>query len=388
MSPTPSRSRIAVTRVSEPGPLPKPPLGFGKHFTDHIFWADQDDAGGWRDFRIVPISSLGLDIASGALQYGLSVFEGLKAHEYSRDRSIQLFRPEQHAARMTISAERLCLPPFPEDALVEACKALTKVDERFVPEAGAGALYLRPVLFATEGYLGVRPASRNALAILASPVDAYFGAGHALRLWAERELFCAAPGGVGSVKTGGNYALSLMAARRAAGRGFDQVLWLDSQEHRFLGEAGTMNVFVHLKGRMVTPPLDGTILAGVTRHSVITLLGDLGVPVEERPIDLDELLAASEKGELLEIFGSGTAAVISPIGEVAWEQASVKPRGGELIAHAEVVHRPPPSGRGARSPWLDGANRDPGRAFGRRRVRNRPDELARGRYTRRLTPWT
>ncbi len=202
-----------------------------------------------------------------------------------------------------------CRPIEPE-RLVAAMRALARVEQDSIPEATRGSLYLRPVLFASDEYLGVRPGTRHTLAILASPVDSYFGQDvRPLRLWAERELTRAAPGGLGAAKTGGNYAASLLAAQRAKQRGFDQVLWLDAVSHSYLEEVGTMNLFVHLKDRgVVTPPADGTILAGVTRDCCLTLLREWGIPTEERRLTLAELRAADASGELLEIFGTGTAA--------------------------------------------------------------------------------
>lgn len=320
-----------------PRQLPPGPLGFGKLFTDHVFLAEHTPESGWGDFAIIPRADVGVGLASGALQYGLSAFDGVKAYRTAQGR-LHLFRPDRHAARLAASAERLCMPPLEPARLIAALRALVRVEQDSVPDAARGSLYLRPTLFANDEYLGVRPGNLHTLAILASPVDSYFGQdSRPLRLWAERGLTRAAPGGVGAAKTGGNYAASLLAARDAKQRGYDQVLWLDAIEHRYVEEVGTMNLFVHFKSGVVTPPLDGTILAGVTRESCLTLLKEWGVPTEERRLTLDELLAAHRAGELLEIFGTGTAAVVAAVGEVAWATHKVSPIGGPIGERLKVA---------------------------------------------------
>jgi branched-chain amino acid aminotransferase len=314
-----------------PQKLPAGPLGFGKILTDHVLLAEHTPESGWSDVSIQPRVDVGVELAAGALQYGLSIFEGLKAYR-AKDGRLFLFRPDAHARRLAKSAARLCMPPFDEKRLVAAIRALTRVEQEMIPPAERGSLYIRPVIFASDEYLGVRPGNLHTLAILASPVESYFAQdARPLRLWAERELTRAAPGGVGEAKTGGNYAASLLAAQRAKHKGYDQVLWLDALEHRYLEEVGTMNLFIHLKSGVVTPPTEGTILKGVTRDSCMTLLREWGISVQERRITLDELEAASARGELLEVFGTGTAAVVAPVGEVAWEGGkSVRPSGGPV----------------------------------------------------------
>ncbi len=314
-----------------PTRLPPGPLGFGKLLTDHVFIGEHTAETGWGEFAIRPRSQVTVELASGAIQYGLSIFEGLKAYR-TADGRLHLFRPERHAERFAESARRLCMPPIEPARLVAAMRALARVEQDSIPDAERGSLYLRPVLFASDEYLGVRPGARHTMAILGSPVDSYFGQdARPLRLWAERELTRAAPGGLGAAKTGGNYAASLLAAQRAKQKGFDQVLWLDAIEHRYLEEVGTMNLFVHLKGSgLITPPADGTILAGVTRDCCLTILREWGIPTQERRMTLDELLLANARGDLLEIFGTGTAAVVAPVGEVAWEGGRVEPIGGEI----------------------------------------------------------
>ncbi len=340
----------STLKAAPPQALPAGPLGFGRLLTDHVILVEHTADKGWGELSLEPRSDVGVDLAAGAIQYGLSIFEGLKAYR-TTDGRLQLFRPDAHARRLAQSAVRLCMPAYDEKLLVAAMRAITRVEADMVPAADRGSLYLRPVLFASDEYLGVRPGNQHTLAILASPVDSYFGSeAKPLRLWAERELTRAAPGGLGSAKTGGNYAASLFAAQRAKHHGYDQVLWLDALEHRHLEEVGTMNLFVSLKSpggqTLVTPPAPphGTILQGVTRDSCLTLLREWGVPVQERDLTLDELLATAKKGELLEIFGTGTAAAVAPVGEVSWEGGHhVAPSGGpiadRLKAALTALHR-------------------------------------------------
>lgn len=315
---------IPVTRTTHPRPRPtESKLGFGRFLTDHVLVAEHDGKA-WGQPRIVPLGTPKVELASGAVQYGLSVFEGLKAFAGTNGQ-LRLFRPDAHARRFAQSAKRLCMPEVPVDLFVNAVRALVRVDADWVPTHKGGALYIRPTLHADESFLGVRPANVHVFSVMLSPVDSYWdGDEHALRLWAEREFVRAAPGGTGSCKTGGNYASSLLGAKRAKERGFDQVLWLDANEHELLEEAGTMNVFVRIGDKVVTPALNGTILPGITRDSCLTLLRSWGVPVEERNIALREIADAAKAGTPVEFWGTGTAAVISPIGEIAWEGGSVK----------------------------------------------------------------
>ena len=322
---------IRRQRTKTPEAKPKTDgLGFGRFLTDHVFIADHDGTSGWKNPRIVPKATEAVDVAAGVVQYGLSIFEGLKAHR-THDGKLRLFRPDAHARRFVDGAKRLCMPPVDPELFLDAVKAIVREDADWYPDVAGGALYVRPTLLATETFLGVRPSTKHMFNVMLSPVAHYYAKGeNPLRLWAEKELVRAAPGGTGSVKTGGNYASSLLAAQRAQARGFDQVLWLDSHERRWLEEVGTMNLWVRIGDTAITPPLDGTILGGITRDSLLTILRDWGVRAEERRVSLDELAEADKKGELLEIFGSGTAAVISPVGELTWDGGSVKPKGGDL----------------------------------------------------------
>jgi branched-chain amino acid aminotransferase len=310
---------ITVLRTSNPRPRPgDDELGFGKHFTDHMLLAEWDEGRGWHDTRIVPYGPLPLDPAASVLHYGQAAFEGMKAFRRDGGR-MALFRPHAHAARLARSAARLCMPEVPEALLLEGVKALLREDATWMPAAPGTSLYVRPFLFATEAFLGVRPSKRCVFAVIVSPVGGYFsGPARPLRIWVEEERARAARGGIGAAKAAANYVASLQAAEDAKARGFDQVLWLDGAEHRFVEEIGTMNFFAKIGGRVVTPALEGTILAGVTRDCVIQLCHDLGVPVEERRVALAEIAAARKAGTLEEVFGTGTASLVAPIGELAW----------------------------------------------------------------------
>jgi branched-chain amino acid aminotransferase len=312
--------RLRIAKKPDRGNLPAAEtLGFGKVFSDHMFRARFEVDEGWHDAAVVPRAPLALSPAASVLHYGQSVFEGLKAFAGWAGK-VLLFRPDAHANRFIQSARRVCLPEVPTDLFRIATDALTWIDRDFVPRAPETSLYLRPTLVGTEGFLGVRPSAMAEFFVIASPVASYWQGGRRpLKLWVETELCRAAPGGMGSAKTGGNYAASLVAAEQAKKRGFDQVLWLDARTHTQLEEVGTMNVFVRIGDTVITPPLDGSILAGVTRDSVIVLLRDQGIAVEERSIALGELEDAHAKGTLGEVFGTGTGGLIAPVGSLGME---------------------------------------------------------------------
>jgi branched-chain amino acid aminotransferase len=319
MSPT-----IAVQRTRTPKPHPADAeLGFGRHFTDHLFRADWIAEQGWHGAQVLPYGALQTDPALSALHYGQSIFEGLKAFP-RRGGSLALFRPRAHAERFVQSARRLAMPPVDPELLLAGIRALLREDAGWMPSAPGTTLYVRPVMFASEPFLGVRASRSYTLLVFVSPVGSYFAEERPLRLWVERARARAARGGIGAAKASANYVASLLPAEEAKARGFDQVLWLDAAERRWLEEIGTMNVFARIGDVLVTPPLSGTILAGVTRDSVMTLARERGVAVEERPLSLDELAAADRAGKLQEVFGTGTAGVVSPIGELAWEEGSIR----------------------------------------------------------------
>lgn len=308
---------IEIQRTTTPGQIPDGELGFGQYFSDHMALMEYEEGKGWLRPRIAPRANLSLDPAAAGLQYGQSIFEGTKVFR-GPDGKVALFRAADHGARFNRSAARLCMPQLEAGAWLELLTALARTDERFVPGKPNTALYLRPTMLGTEGFLGVRPSKKYLFYVLASPVGSYWGAGgpRAVRLWVEETYVRAVRGGTGFAKTGGNYAASLLAAQEAKQRGLDQVLWLDGVNRSHIEEIGTMNVFVHTRHGLYTPPLGDTILAGVTRDTVLTLAKGMGLTAEERPIALAELEAWSKSGELLEMFGAGTAAVITPIAEL------------------------------------------------------------------------
>lgn len=295
-------------------------LGFGKIFTDHMLVMPYDVNRGWHDLAIRPYGPFSLDPAAMVLHYGQAIFEGLKAYRGEND-GIYLFRPHSNLERMNRSASRMCMPELPVDTVFDGLKALLQVDADWVPPADDGAsLYIRPTMVATEAGLGVRPALEYLFFIILSPVGAYYPEGfNPVKIYVTDSYVRAVPGGAGEAKTAGNYAASIMAAVEAQQKGFTQVLWLDASERRFVEEVGTMNIFFVFNDRIVTPPLSGSILPGITRDSVLRLLADWDLPVEERAIAIDEVFAANERGELREVFGTGTAAVISPVGSLHYQ---------------------------------------------------------------------
>lgn len=296
---------------------PKPPqdaLGFGRYFTDHVFVMDYDPGRGWHDARIAPNEPLGLEPASAVLHYAQAVFDGLKAFR-GRDGRIRSFRLHDHCRRLNRSATHLRMPPIDEGWVADSIMELIRVDQDWVPAEPETSLYIRPTMIASEPFLGVRPAERYTYFVLLSPVGAYYGVKRdPVKIWVEMRHVRAAPGGLGAVKAAANYAASLPAAEEAKQRGFDQVLWLDALEHRWIEEVGTMNLFVRIGDEVLTPPLDDTFLPGITRDSVLALLRDWSVKVTERKVSVDELRHAHARGDLAEVFGTGTAAVVSPVG--------------------------------------------------------------------------
>jgi branched-chain amino acid aminotransferase len=310
---------IPVTKTTSPKKRPaEAELGFGKYFSDHMFVVDYTTERGWFDARVQPYGPFSLDPAAGVLHYGQAMFEGSKAFRLV-DGRIGLFRADAHASRMTAGAPRLVMPCPPEPLMLEGLQALVRVDADWVPRAPGTALYLRPTLIGTEAFLGVRPANSFTYFVIASPVGNYYGGQglKSVRIWVETKDVRAPRGGLGATKAGANYAASLHAAQAAKKAGFDQVLWLDGCTHELIEEVGTMNLFVVIGNTLVTPPLSDSILAGVTRDSVLTLATDLGLKAEERPLSMKEVRAAHQSGALTEVFGTGTAAVISPVGEFA-----------------------------------------------------------------------
>lgn len=307
------------TEPGRPRPGDSGNLKFGTVFTDHMMVATFDGARGWQPAQLCPFAPLALSPAAAGLHYGQAMFEGIKAYR-GVDGQVRIFRLERHCQRMARGAARLCMPALEPATMARAVLEFVRSEASWVPEQPGTALYLRPTLFATEPFLGVRPAEQYLFFIIASPVAGYFGQGapRPLRLRVEEKMVRAAPGGLGAVKAAANYAASLKAAEEARRDGYDQVLWTDAHRHLALEEAGTMNVFVHLGDEIVTPPLGGTLLAGITRDSIITLLRDLGLDVKERRTTMDQVLEARRTGQLHEMWGTGTGAALAAIGELGW----------------------------------------------------------------------
>ena len=320
---TASSSVLAFTQIAHPAPTPKAARdavlaapGFGTNFTDHMLCIEWSEAKGWHDATIGPRGPIMLDPAASVLHYAQEIFEGLKAYA-TADGHITLFRPEANAARLNASARRLAMPELPEALFVESVRRLVLADRDWIPEGEGCSLYLRPFMIATEAFLGVRPAKAYKFLVIASPAGNYFKSGApAVSIWVS-EYTRAAPGGTGAAKCGGNYAASLVPQAEAIARGHDQVVFLDAAEHKWIEELGGMNLyFVFDDGTLITPPLSGTILPGITRDSLLTLAREEGLTVREERYSLDQWRADAASGRLVECFACGTAAVVTPVGRV------------------------------------------------------------------------
>lgn len=304
-------------------------LEFGHLFTDHMFIMDYHVEKGWHDPRIIPYQPITLDPAAKVLHYGQSVFEGMKAY-LSKEGEILLFRPEQNMKRINHSSARLCIPPIDEEFVLYALNELLKIEKDWIPTAKGTSLYIRPFIIATEPYLGLNTSGTYQFIIICSPVGAYYKEGiNPVKIAVENEYVRAVPGGTGEAKTGGNYAASLIAQVKSSELGYSQVLWLDGVERKYIEEVGSMNVFFKINGEIITPALNGSILPGITRDSIIQVLKHWNLPVVERRISIEEIFAAHEQGKLEEAFGTGTAAVISPIGELYWNNKKIVINNGE-----------------------------------------------------------
>ena len=294
-------------------------LGFGTYFTDHMFMMDYTEGVGWHDARIVPYAPIAMDPATMVLHYAQETFEGLKAYRNPKG-EITLFRPEMNARRMINSNKRICMAELPEDMFVEAVEAIVKYEQDWIPTAKDTSLYIRPFMFASEASVGVHPAKSYTFVIILSPVDSYYPEGvNPVKIWVEDEYVRAVKGGTGFTKCGGNYAASIAAQVKAESHGYTQVLWLDGVHRKYVEEVGTMNVMFLIDDTVVTAPLEGSVLPGVTRDSIIHILKDWGYKVEERELSIDELMEAGRNGKLKEAFGTGTAAVISPVGQLYYK---------------------------------------------------------------------
>jgi branched-chain amino acid aminotransferase len=311
---------IRIQRTTSKKERPKDKdLAFGTVFTDHMFVANFEEEKGWYDPRIEPYAPLPLDPATAVLHYGQSLFEGLKAFR-GKDGRIRLFRPQKHVDRLNRTAQRMCIPTIDPDLILKSWTTLVDLDREWVPSAVGTSLYIRPTVIASEPFLGVRPARQYLYYVIVSPVGPYYPEGLApTKIKVIDNYVRAVAGGLGEAKTSANYAASLYAAEEAKHEGFTQVLWLDGVEHKYIEEVGTSNIMLRIGDEVITPPLGGTILAGVTRDSVLTLLKSWGMRVSERPITIDEVVTAADNGTLREVWATGTAAVISPVGELAYK---------------------------------------------------------------------
>ncbi len=311
--------RIEKTTAPKEKPTQDNPLVFGTIFTDQMFVMDYSEDKGWYDPRVIPYQPLVLEPSCMVFHYGQEMFEGLKAYK-AEDGRILLFRPDKNIERANRSNRRLCIPEIPEDIFLEALKTVVKIDADWIPTKPGTALYIRPFVIATDPFLGVRPSHTYKFIIILSPVGAYYESGlDPVKIWIEDEYVRAVKGGIGEAKTGGNYVASLASQVKAHEEGYAQVLWLDGVHRKYIEEVGAMNIFFKINGTVVTPALNGSILPGVTRDSAIQLCKMWGIPVEERQISVDEVIKTAENGEMEECFGTGTAAVVSPVGELRFE---------------------------------------------------------------------
>ncbi len=330
---------IRITRTTSKKDRPKDKdLAFGNVFTDHMFVMNFEDEKGWYDPRVEPYGPLALDPATAVLHYGQSLFEGLKAFR-GRDGKIRLFRPQKHVERLNRTAQRMCIPPLDPDLVLKSWTTVVDVDRDWVPSAVGTSLYIRPTVVASEAFLGVRPAKEYLYYVILSPVGAYYPEGiNPVKIKVIDKYVRAVPGGLGEAKTAANYAASLYAAEEAKHEGFTQVLWLDGVHRKYIEEVGTMNIMLKIGDEVITPPLNGALLAGVTRDSALALMRDWGVRVAERPVTIDEVREAAHRGTLSEVWGTGTAAVISPVGELAYQAERIVVNGGRIGAVTQRLY--------------------------------------------------
>ncbi|MCG7342969.1 branched-chain amino acid aminotransferase [Sporosarcina sp. ACRSL] len=317
MTRVPIQIKLSDTKKEKPN---SDHLVFGRSFTDHMFVADYDEGKGWHSHRVVPYAPVTLDPASIVFHYGQTVFEGMKAYRSAVDGTVRLFRPEENMKRMNLSLDRLCMPRIDEESALHALKELLHIEKDWIPTAEGTSLYIRPFVIANEAFLGVAPAKKYQFFIILSPVGSYYKEGiHPVKILVENEFVRAVKGGTGGAKTAGNYAAGLKAQEVADQKGYSQVLWLDGVERKYVEEVGSMNIFFKIDGEVITPAINGSILEGITRKSILQLLRHWEIPVVERKISMDEIRAAYDQGKLEEVFGTGTAAVISPVGELNWD---------------------------------------------------------------------
>ena len=331
---------IKVTKTDSPKEkvADESKLGFGRVFSDHMFTMDWDKDGGWRDAKIVPYDYIQISPASTVLHYGSEIFEGLKAYRWA-DGQIVLFRPEENIARMNRSAERLGLPQLDPDFALDALKQLVALDADWVPRTEGSSLYIRPFMFGDDEHLGVHSVAHARYLVILSPSGSYYAAGiNPVDIMIEDEDVRAVRGGTGEAKCGGNYGASIRAGIRAEEKGYAQVLWLDGVERRYVEEVGAMNMMFKIAGKVVTPELSGSILPGITRKSILEYLRHIGAEVEERRVSLDEVIEACENGTLEEAWGCGTAAVVSPVGHLAFKDSVYEINGAKIGPTTQMLY--------------------------------------------------
>lgn len=319
------KHEFPITRTPHPAAKPDPnTLVFGAVFTDHMFVMDYNEEKGWHNGAIVPYGPLSMDPGASVFHYGQEMFEGLKAYK-TKAGKVLLFRPDKNIERTNRTNQRMCMPQIDPELMMDAIKAIVACDADWIPEKPGTSLYIRPFIIATEAFLGVRPAKEYKLIIILSPVGAYYKGGLApTSIFVEDEYVRAVQGGTGFAKIGGNYAAGLASQEKAHKKGYSQVLWLDGTERKYVEEIGTSNAFFVIDGEIITAPLTGTILPGITRDSVLTLLRSWGMNVSERRLTIQEVYDAHAAGKLEEAFATGTAAVISPVGELCWENKVIQ----------------------------------------------------------------
>ena len=324
-------NRFSVELTKNPKQKPDPDsLRFGTVFTDHMFVMDYDPENGWHDGKIVPYGPLALDPATVVFHYGQEMFEGLKAYK-TKEGKVQLFRPDMNAKRTNNTNKRMCIPQIDEQMYIDAIKELVAVDKGWIPQKPDTALYIRPFIIGTDKFLGVAASNTYKFIIILSPVGPYYESGLApTRIYVENEFVRSAPGGTGYAKIGGNYAAAMIAEQKAHDMGYDQVLWLDAKEGKYVEEIGTSNAFFKIDGELYTAPLEGTILPGITRDSMITVMKDWGYKVNEVRFTIEDVFKAAEEGRLEEVFATGTAAVISPVGELYWNDRHIVINNNEI----------------------------------------------------------
>lgn len=322
--------KLELTKNPKEKPADQSKLGFGRIFTDHMYVMDYHEGQGWHDPRIIPYQPICLEPSAMVFHYAQEMFEGLKAY-HTEDGRVLLFRPDRNIQRAENSCKRLCIPPVPQEDFLNALKTLVSVEKDWIPTTPGTSLYIRPFIIATDESLGVHPSHSYKFIIILSPSGAYYASGlNPVKIWIEDDYVRAVRGGIGEAKAGGNYAASLKAQVKGEAEGYAQVLWLDGVERKYIEEVGSMNIFFKIAGKVVTPQLNGSILPGVTRATCLDLCRSWGMEVEERRVSVEELVAAARDGSLEECWGSGTAAVISPVGTLRYGNDVMEIAGGGI----------------------------------------------------------